>query len=740
MIFFIMLVNILIILLESILFFVLWFIIISIASLFFRFEFSWKIFKTLFWLITINSVVHFLSWTNPEQNHIVLLLIVSFFYLYLFFIIKLIKKWTDKVWKLKYYQFFILFILSLFLFWKWEYLEVTSESISSEISIGSNWEIFYKWVAGTKSNVWFFNDYWKKTYDTIKYDIDLDGFVDIKTIDKNDDGVIDNTIIYTYSTQKILLLTLLFWAIILVYLFWNWWKKIDKNDNEDNENNLWKKIDLSALKEEKIEIINTNKIIALTLIFSLLFAQSWIVSAKSYEEMSTYERQQTPEYKRGIEIWNYFKNIESCKYSYCEWASSDVNNFLKNYYNNEKYNKIWTYIFSQFDKILEDSQTYCSSWWYSTYACGKNNDKINIFDTRFLVIYKIILDFKLARVNDSSKLDHPELWFFIALNAMADKKLNPDDYNFMTSNEAPATETEIVDIEEDKIINTKVKVDTDIMIEKDEKSETVELSDDEYEKALLDSTKDWKAVIDISWVALEVINSVVWKTDVTDINEAKKIAWNISKGIKNTVWNDWMKVVDKLAWLWKKMKDVELKSPKFSQKLKGDLWKKIWWISWAIDVIWKIWTVFDIYGDYNDFKEKSGGNKTKTYIWTTTTTILKNLVWSNPIDVWLSVISWGLHLLWYEDTAETVEEFSLWDRSKQLVQDAILHETDETIGAMDQTLDDLIDTFNDKDAWVMKKTSTFITSTLTFTYWMWIFGMNQLLWWAEWVINSVSEK
>ena len=747
-----MFINLINIFTESILFFILWLVIISILLILFRVSFSWKLFKIFFWLIMINSTTHFLSSTNPEQNSILLLVIVSFFYLFLFFIIKLIKKGTTKIWKFKLYQVFSIFILLLFLFWKWEFLEVKNESISPELAIWTNGEIFYKWMIWTKSNLGFFNLYWEKVYDTIKYDIDLDGFVDFKTVDNNDDWIIDETIIYTYYLQKILLILILFWSIVLVYIFSNWKNNFNLKKKNKEVFKTSKDIDTSAIKINDDNILKSKKILAFVLLLSLLLSNISIVDAKRYEEMTNYEREQTMEYKRWIQIAEYFKKIKNCNVPDCDWISSPMNNFLSDFRYNPKHITIWGYIYWLFDDSIDNYIKQCGSWWYSTYSCGKNNEAITKID-ELIESYIDSINYKLSKnpnytfINDS---------FLVGIILYWDNKKNPSHYDFLPDYEdsegTPGNNEENIIIESEWnyiIDNNELNTNSEENNNEDEINkpkiddsniiETWELTDDEIDNLIIDTAKDYKALADIAWWWLKWINYILWDEIIKDIDDIKKTKWDISKKIKDTFWKKWTDSVDKLKDISDNVDKIKDNKPDKVKKY-NDWVSSKWWGLWkTIDTIGKIGGVLDIYWDYKDFQEKSWWDWTKTFIWTVTTTLLKEIVWANPVDVTIGIIWWWLHLLWYEEAAEKLEEYSLWDRSKQLVQDAILSETDETIWAMDQTLDDFLDTYNDPNSSIFDKSSSFIVSTTVFWYWTLVFWANQVLWWAESVINSIIE-
>lgn len=80
-----------------------------------------------------------------------------------------------------------------------------------------------------------YNEYGEAGYDTIKYDLDIDGFVDLKTVDIDDDGEVDDIIVYTYNLQKILSLLLLLVFIVVIYVFSDGGKKEEsKKENKDD--------------------------------------------------------------------------------------------------------------------------------------------------------------------------------------------------------------------------------------------------------------------------------------------------------------------------------------------------------------------------------------------------------------------------------------------------------------------------------------------------------------------------
>ncbi len=180
-----MLFNIIINLWESLVVFIFGMIVIFLISLILRISFSWKIFKIFMAMVILSAVVNITKITIPEQNQYIALLVISLFYLFIFYIIKKIKKWSTKLWKIKHSLVFVIFLLFVMFVWKWEFLDTWSRIVSNDINIWTSWQILYKSFWWIKSSVWIFNEYWDSNsgYDTIKYDLNLDGFVDIKTID-----------------------------------------------------------------------------------------------------------------------------------------------------------------------------------------------------------------------------------------------------------------------------------------------------------------------------------------------------------------------------------------------------------------------------------------------------------------------------------------------------------------------------------------------------------------------------
>lgn len=661
----------------SLFMFLLWFLILLILSFILRLSYGWKVYKTLFSFLVIASLVNLSKITIPEQNQVTVLLIFSFFYLFLFYIIKKLKKWSTKTFKINNTYIYIIFSLLIFFIWKWEFLDKWSISISEKTSIWMNWEVLYKQYWWINNNLAIFNEYWTNWYDTVKYDINLDGFADLKTIDIDDDLVIDDIIVYTYNNQKIYLGLLLIIFIIITYIFSNW--KHSKIVKQKNKVKI--KVDLKWLKINKINK-SQIKIISIILLFSIFIGIFTPTYAKRIEDMSPAEWRQTAEWKNWESILLYLKKVESCKVKKCTWLSETVTYFYENYYNTGYSNKYYdsNKIASLFDKKLIQLITYCEK---KIYWCWKNNSSVDWLDKN---IQELIVPEIKNKINNKNIDNVVELY---------------DDFN----------EFWVIEDENIPIINSidVNKANNDIKNIADDVFKWIKLTNNSTSLAL-----DWLN---------KVTDKLKWINDweLIDTKTMVYIDWLLD----DFVGNKWMKSID---WL------IE------SGKKYWDTITKVWWkIGKLFNWLWYIWDAIQWYDDYNEITKKNWGNSDKIFAETLLTVWWKTVLWFNPRDFSLWILSWVASFSWFDVEAKVIDEFKISERYEDLLE---IWSNKEWVSINRVTEDagtDFLKMYNDPDIWVWTKSVEFLKlNTILVVWWLWAIAW-EAIWTFSWWISEIKK-
>jgi len=739
-----MLFNIITNLWETLVIFLLWMIIITLISLLLRISFSWKIFKILMSTVVLSSVVNITKITIPEQNQYIALLVLSLFYLFIFYIIKKIKKWSTKIWKISHSLVFVIFVIFVIFAWKWEFLDNWSRIISNDINIWTSGEVLYKSFWWIKSSVWLFNEYWDSNsgYDTIKYDLNLDGFVDIKTIDIDENSEIDDIVVYTYNIQKIILFILLLVFIILTYIFSDWWKGKDKKDKEKWDNK--KKLDLKGLKVallnkgDNVKKDNSKKIISLILLSLILLLQFNITFSKDRKEMTTSELKQ-----RWIDLNIYYKKIKSCRFINCTDIPPIINNFHKNYYVKyiaTKDRKIKG-LLEMYDRIVDLNIKGCSE---DTYHCWKYNTWVNLewYINKKLEKFSTIDDEGYSKVNtkiiteenkkwditwkqwDTSKVidlvadewiswnDEGSIWYIDSIN----KGLNKWD-------NSKWEDTIISEVKKIKKVIAK-----DDIIGKWKKGNNIKKNVDDAFKAI-------KLINDSSSAAIDWINKMkdqikkIWKWWVIDPKTIKQIKW----------------IFGKLSWEGSKFK-VITNLIDISKKT-GVYIKNFWWKVWKLfKWLWVLWDVIWWYDTYKKSQKKYKWNDSKILADASSKIIWKTLIWSNPVDFGMWLLSWGASIIWLDWVAKTIDENTLWNRYEQLIDIANNDEGSSINQTVDSSAEDFLNVYNDPKSWTFDKVSKFGKFSTVMTVWMLWFAaqawMNVVEWWFSafwWGVNEITK-
>lgn len=674
--------------------------------------------------VILSSLVNITKITIPEQNQFIVLLMLSLFYLFIFYIIKKVKKWSTKLWGIKHSLVFVIFLVFVMLVWKWEFLESWSRTISNDISIWTSGEVFYKSFWWIKASVWIFNEYGGSDYDTIKYDLNLDGFVDIKTIDIDENSQIDDIVVYTYNTQKVIFFILLFIFIIVTYFFSDWWKIKIKKDGWDNK----KKINLNWLKifwknNKNIEIKNNfQKWLALILLL-LIILQFWYVSAYKESDLIW-----TPDYIKWDKICNYVISLNWCKNCNKEYVPMwkedfyllKTSNFIAISEGCNDNTPALTR--SQFGRFIDgDIDEYIK---YMNRELYKSNDEINEFgtidDEDISDVNTIIIteeDNGLDVSDDSWKpwkidLDEiinnadPEwLWLNIKDIVWWEELDYLDDYKFDKNNE-------------DKGIINEIEIIKWLDVIWDDKK------NNDIKKKVDDALKAIKFINDWSSVALDWINIMkdkikkIWNWWIID----QKAIDHIRDWLKTLVWTDGLKWINNL-----------IDRDKGAGKYIKNIWWKVWtvfkWLGFIWDVIW--W-----YENYIKSSKKHKWDDSKIYAETIIKTGWKTLIWANPIDFGMWLLSWWASMIWFNWVAKIIDENTIWNRYEQVVDIANNDEWSSINQTIDSSAADFLKVYNNSNSWTLDKVIKFGEFVSVMTVWMLWFATQAWMGAVEWSFDA----
>jgi hypothetical protein len=237
-------------------------------------------------------------------------------------------------------------------------------------------------------------------------------------------------------------------------------------------------------------------------------------------------------------------------------------------------------------------------------------------------------------------------------------------------------------------------------------------------------------------VTTDLYNQLKWVWTGNKINgqNIKQIEWMIEK------WSgkNWLNVVDKIEELSTKLDHLKWGNLDKYDELLGSLWKVKAWVWWAIKWVWVLGSLFESYNDYKDFDKLLEWDEEKVFIATTTTTAWKVVISSNPVDFIMDISAGVTGLFGYEEESKKIQEYTLWNRFKQTIQDAYTNDAESIMSAIDQRASDFLEVYNDPNAWVIEKSSDFLQFSLTAWYWWIVAATKEWIWFAQWAIDSFT--
>jgi len=697
-----MLVSIITTVVESIFLFVVWMGLLFILKIIFRLRLKGIIFQLFFHSLVVGSFVHLMTISNPLQNYNIIMGVIALYYIFLFFVFPKLEKKQIKIWKLWSKSLFSVFLFLILIAWKWEFLDSSSSQVLSEkLKLWIQWELMYKSFDGIHSSMWVYSEYGESTYDTIKYDMDLDWFVDLKMVDINEDSEIDEVIFYTYNAQKYILFCLLILFIVGTFL-WVYQDAILKKDKEKEDNGdikdlkkkkvldeeksveseikkeqekeEWKKGDKVNKKEKKENESknNTKKIIAISLLFSLILSQFNLTYALTEQEINAQMQLTGAQAQKCAQ--------DPFDDSLCSWVSKSARLNLQHMQNPKYVSEAEVLMKKQQQcyvspcseqKIIQMQQEYkafVQKW--------EKIKPINFWNTTTWVAPSIPVTNNSVQ-NDNSWSN----WVVWTLENFDDLDNIVNEAKKIINDELdgkPASEliSEWINIIKQNINSWGNKNNWTVSGSKD-KSPPLTLED---------VTKLWKNAVDVGEEILKWVNSAL-ESEIHLISSQKTPNWQSIKNIEHVL----EKNIGKAPWFYTDVVDA-LKRLKWSEKKAfQEAMEKIWKIKKVAKVLPIVWTVFETYNDYVDIERTFPGDSNKVYVATTYSSIGKFFVSKNPADVWIDIISWVAGLMWFTEVSDTMQDYSLWNRFKDIVKDAY---TDDGASIMDTLVQSASDTKN----------------------------------------------
>jgi hypothetical protein len=201
-----------------------------------------------------------------------------------------------------------------------------------------------------------------------------------------------------------------------------------------------------------------------------------------------------------------------------------------------------------------------------------------------------------------------------------------------------------------------------------------------------------------------------------------------------------LNVVDKVEELTSHLDSLKwVNLDKYDEALEG-FWKIKWWLLWAVKWVWALGSLFESYNDYKDFNTLFDGDQKKTFIATTGTTTGKLFISSNPVDFIMDIWAGVTWLLGYNEYAKKIQEYTLWNRFKQTIEDAYTNDGDSIMSTIEQRASDFLEVYNDPNTWIIEKSSDFLEFSLTAWYW-WVIAVTKAwIWMVDKAIDSYTQE
>lgn len=696
-----------------------------------------KVWIDLTFLSFIMSIVHI---SIPLQNRGLVNIIFFVAYFWLFYYIQKTSVWsfmylyskvkeknnvwkTEKLkleeklknrlksWRKNMYIFLSLVVIFMLLFpghqlndWSFKKTEI------DWYMVNSNWEILVDNEWDWNYYMGYFDKYWNDwIIDEVRYDFNKDNKVDLKQhIDGNGEEI-ENYIV-DYSEQRWIMI---FFAIIFfIFLFIKGY----------NNKNWWEQIIASIL---------------LLAIFSSLFWDYKEVKAVNlkeiqdeYNSMSEYELAENDCWQ----MWwcDEFDRLNSLKKTE---VNSNSNANMEDI-NLDSINE---------QEVVEEED-------YSNTDFGYYEDRLNydpVDDNEALKEWTKELENnrkaieKLERQNKAKQEQiRKQEEIKMEKEILKQKELIKDIESWLDSlennNELNKLKEMIQDSKDQKLVNEIINPSTETLKQKEANKQTVDLINETLSNLKESSNISKEALnylwgfvnevstrrlINIHWIkSKEITDRIKWfKDNIEKLKTSKNFGalWDIKA---NKAWIRWVgDYYDKAKQtFWKDMSK----------------WSKAWKrLGTTLTTLWNIWKWLSVYWDYNDFNKEFNWDRSKTVAATTLQQWVWNLVWNNPIDYSMWLITSWVSLLWYTDVASRMWDFTLWWVAKNTIKDSLWSSFKDIGWVISVEMDRI-----KKSEWIIDTTWAVITWWITATYSLWVAAVKIPLEWVvavtKWIWNA----
>jgi len=565
---------------------------------------------------------------------------------------------------------FFLFILSSMMVWKWYLLDDGSfmKTANEKYMVNSEGDLLVDAYEEGLYSMWFFDENNDGIYDAVRHDVNGDGIIDLVYSDRLWVGEMAETIYDGEEERNILLV---FWSgvlfVLIAYLLFR------------------------RRKSHWVDV--TNTLIFIVFVTNIFLSPSMFLSADNSGGDTRAAFCTDPNAIKD-DLW-----MAYCGGGYGGDSTEDVVDNTTVDTTDDVVDDITVDAFASYcsnSNPVKDAnwKAYCLGGGIKedTNQWNENNDWNNT-DTNVNEDTKVNNDWNNTSTDDNSNqtIDN-DGW----------ENLNTDDL-IKKWEDQQLTDQELDDIlndTSDDIIDTS-KNEIDINILKDIAAEAgidslpppkslreiISTTDvdsmSKYEKKQLDDLdKDlwwWKS---FSWFNKTIIEEV-WKFAFK--KEFQKIlSTNGAQSVELAKKIDYFDA--KVKYLMKK-NDLDKYSKSIKSSQKGSKWfkyfqqknvkernnkisKYVWKKNKVGKVVKVLWAAADVlwaYNDYNEFNKEFHGDSEKAVTATMTQTVVGKIVWSNPVDLTVGLVSAGMSIFGFDDAAKAVGEFQASSISKNMI-------------------------------------------------------------------------
>lgn len=653
-----------------------------------------------------------------------------------------------KIFRKTLYIFLIFVLLNMFAF-PWYKLNDGSfmETEVPWYMMNDNWDIIidnkWDWVY----YAWYFDKYWNDwIIDQVRYDLNRDNKVDLKETLNSDWQI--TQVVLDYSDAKWIML---FFAIVF-FIF------------------LFIKVKNSRLKQE--QVIASILLLSITFPYFININQ---VEASRYDEMQEEFAEMSELELLEYTCWQTWRDKECEEYerlaNQLQGSTDDLNDLWE-------WEQRWYWDSTPWMEDLLD-------WIYDWEEIDWNDP--NIQD----VIFNEWNQELIKEANETEDYENLELNPNIWNNSIntQDELLKQVEKNKQELEQYEADKAEAKKaqqkaqqraIQEEKQ-RQKEKLEREINTNLDnidemmwEFKDNIEKSKYQEEKSIENILQSDKSIPKEDLESAKMLDDMIWnlKDSATISKEFLEEFWSqvYVNNMRETVIKNWVKSRAVTARINSFKSNIE--------KLQASGRKNIWdliksnkkWIIWLTDfnkkvnkkrawevskwvnskknldlATWVAWNVAKwiwFYSDYNDFNKEFWWDNSKALTATATQEVAWKVFWTNPVDLWVSLLSAWVWILWYKKEAARIWDFTIWWVSKNVIKDSLWSSFKDIWWVVSVELNRIKNT-----KWIVWKTWAIITWWITSTYALWtaviklpLEWVSKVVWWTTKLLSSWVNK